>query len=298
MLIRGDSITVAEIQRRHGQRSRLSRWESFACEDQDTLSAMKRLRAARRIGGGACTMLLRHGEYQLLQVDAPTVPKDERRDALRWRIKEMVDFPIERAGVDVLDVPMPQAVGGRSAQVFVVAASHDVLQSSIRLFQDAKLPLRAIDIPELAQRNVAALLEQEGRGLALLAFDDAGGRLTFSRGGELYATRHIDVTRDALVSSRPDAGGVHERVLLDVQRSLDNFDRNFNAISLSGLVVAPLPDEGRFVSYLKTNLYQSVDMMDLSAVLDLEAVPSLADPLAQSDALLAIGAALRDEAMA
>lgn len=295
VLIRSDRIVLADVRRRRGQPPQVRRCESFASEGQSNAAALGRLRAARRLGENPCTTLLHHGQYQLLAVEAPAVPKEERRNALRWRVKEMVDFPIEHAGIDVLDIPMAQAAG-RTPQVLVVAASHDVLGPQIRLFQDAKAPLHAIDIPELAQRNVAALFEEEHRGLAFLAFDNEGGRLTFTYGGELYVSRHIDVTRDALAAGSADMGGIYERVLLDVQRSLDNFDRNFSAISLAKLVVAPIAVGSGFIDYLRSNLYQPVEVMDLSKVLDLEPVPRLADPMQQADALLAIGAALREEA--
>lgn len=289
-----DRIVIAEVQRRRDDRPAIRRWESFAADRQDLLAGLKRLRAARQLGG-RCTTLLRHGQYQLLQVEAPTVPEEERANALRWRIKEMVEFPVDRAGIGVIDIPAAPGPG-KAPQVFVVAASHDVLGPQIRLFQDAKANLSAIDIPELAQRNVAALFETENRGLAFLAFDGEGGRLTFTYGGELCVSRHIDVSRDALAAATADTGGLYERVLLDVQRSLDNFDRNFSFISLARLLVAPVPGARAFIDYLRSNLYQPVEAMDLKEVMDLAAVPRLADPIQQSDALLAIGAALREDA--
>lgn len=286
-------ITVADVVRVTGERPVVRACESFAREGGD-VDALKRLRTARRVGAGARTTLLRHGQYQLLQVEAPSVPKEELRDAVRWRIKEMVDFPIEQAGVDVFGVPQIPG-GGRAPQVYAVAASHAVLTPVVRLFHDAKIDLDAIDIPELAQRNVAALFEEENRGTALLAFDDGGGRLTFTYGGELYATRHIDIGAPQLAMADDSMGGVYERVLLDIQRSMDNFDRNYSFISLSRLVVAPVSGADGFVDYLKANLYQPVEAMDMAQVLDLGAVPALANPLVQSELLLPIGAALRQE---
>jgi MSHA biogenesis protein MshI len=239
----------------------------------------------------------------MLQVEAPSLPPDapadERRQAIRWRVKEMVDFSIEQAGVDVLDIPVVQGGGGRAPQVFAVVANHSALVPRIHAFQDAKVPLEAIDIPELAQRNIAALFEEENRGLALLTFDDEGGRLTFTYRGELYAMRHIEVGRKELAAAGGEApGGVFERVLLDVQRSLDNFDRNYSFITLTRLLVAPLPGAAAFVEYLKGNLYQPVELLDLAQGLDCERVPALADPERQAEALMAIGAALRDEGRA
>jgi MSHA biogenesis protein MshI len=171
------------------------------------------------------------------------------------------------------------------------------LQSWIRLFQDAKARLHVIDVPELAQRNVAALAEDENRGLALLAFDDHGGRLTFTYKGELYFSRYIDVVPSEMVSASAgdSVSALYERVLLDVQRTLDNVDRGYSGIPIARLLVAPPYGAGRFVDYLRENLYQPVEALDLARYVDLAKVPPLANPAHQSTALLAIGAALRDE---
>lgn len=285
------AVSLADVRLGADGRPKIVAWESEALEGGE-LEAAKRLRA--RIGG-RCTTLLRHGEYQIVQVEAPQVPAEERRDAARWRIKEMVEFPVDQAGVDVIDIPGGGGAG-RGPQVFVVAASYAVLTPRIRLFQDARIPLAAVDIPELAQRNIAALFEEEGRGLALLSFDEDGGRLVFCYKQELFATRRIDVALSELLARGAQApGGIFERVLLDVQRSLDNFDRNFSFITLSKLLVAPMPGADAFVEYLKSNLYQPVELLDLGAAVDLTAVPALASVEQQGRALLAIGAALRRE---
>lgn len=288
-------IDVAEVRQRSDARPEVCGWESIAYEGAE-LDALKRLRGRLR---GRCTTLLRYGQYQLLQVPAPQVPAEERTQAVRWQIKEMVDFPVAQASVDVLDIPTAQGGGGRGPQVFAVAAAHGVLVPRIHQFQDAKIPLAAIDIPELAQRNVAALFEDENRGLAFLNFGFDGGALTFTYKGELYATRHIEIGAKEIAAKGGEApGGVFERVLLDVQRSLDNFDRNYSFITLARVVVVPVPGAAAFVEYLKNNLYQPVELLDLGKAVELKLVPSLAAPEQQAAALMAIGAALRNEAKA
>lgn len=288
-----DRIAVAEIERRRDARPRVRACDSFAREGSD-LDALKRLKGAHRLSRTRCTTLLWHGQYKLLQIDAPdntsSLPREELREALRWRVKEMVDFSVEHAGIDVLEIPAP---GGRTPQMWIVAASHDVLVPRVHLFQDAKTPLAAIDIPELAQRNLAALFEEPNRGLALVAFDDKGGRLTVSFQGELFMVRHIDVGAPELADAK--AAALHERVLLDIQRTLDNFDRNYSAIPLTQLLIGPLPGGEAFVEYLRANLSLPVKSADLSEVLDIEATPRLAETAAQAESWLALGAALREQ---
>lgn len=284
--VAGQRICVARVQRRSG-RPAVAAWESFAREGSP-VEILKRLRSGGRLDGGACVLSLPPGDYHLVQVDAPAVPENEWRDAVRWQIRDMVDFPVADAGIDCL--PIPVTGGGRRDQVYVAAASREVLAVWAQAFQDAGVPLDAIDLPEFAQRNVAALFEDDNRALALLAFDDSRGRLTFTWRGELYFVRHIEVAPGELAGG----GAAFERVLLDVQRTLDNVERSFGAVSVSRLLVAGVPGAPGFIDYLKGNLYQPVDALDLAERLDLTAVPALVAPDRQGAALIAIGAALRE----
>ena len=288
-----DQIRVAQLRGAPGERPALVSWGAFASQGGEP-GALKRLRAAGHLGDGRRLLLLRNGEYQLVQAPLPDVPEAEVRDALRWRLKDLVQFPVDQAGLDYL--PMPGIGGSREAQAYVAVATREVLTARVRLFQDAKVDLDIIDIPEFAQRNLSGLFELANRGLAMLIFDDDGGRLTFTYQGELYVTRRIEVKPVELAGADAAPGGLYERVLLDVQRSLDNFDRNYSTISLTRLLVAPFPGAAGFIEYLKSNLYQAVEVLDLGEQIDLSLFPALAEPVAQGPALLAIGAALRDGA--
>lgn len=290
-----ERIAMANITRQRDERPQVRSCDSFAREGSD-LIVLNRLKKTKRLLPNRFTTLLWHGQYQLLQIEAPdNLPEDtphaELREALRWRVKEMVDFSIDQAGVDVMQIPTQ---GSRGRQLWVVAASHDVLRPRIQLFQDAKVPLEAIDIPELAQRNLSGLFEEANRGLALVALDDKGGRLTITYQGELFMTRHIDVSGPELVGA--NAGTLHERVLLDIQRSLDSFDRNFSAIPLTRLLVGPLPGGEAFVGYLAGNLSLPVASANLAEVLNIEATPQLTEVTLQAETWLALGAALREQA--
>jgi len=102
--------TVAEIARPAAGKPQVRACETYLREGDD-LEVLRRLRGAGRLGRRRCTTLLPAGQYQLLQIDAPAqtegLPPAERREALRWRIKEMVDFPVEAAGIDLLEIPAP-----------------------------------------------------------------------------------------------------------------------------------------------------------------------------------------------
>jgi MSHA biogenesis protein MshI len=209
----------------------------------------------------------------------------------------MLDFPVEQATVEVLRVPGDTSAGGRNQSLLAIVAKNEIIQQYQELFHRQKLPLAVIDIPELAQRNFSACLELQGRGLAMLSFDRNGGLLTVTFGGELYLSRRLDIKLDQLKLADIEAQrAVFERISLELQRSLDHFDRQHNYITTAKLVIAPLGSvSAALQSFLSTNLYMPVEVMDLGMVLNLDKIPELQDADQQQQFFSIIGAALRDE---
>lgn len=260
--------------------------------------ALQQARRTHHLQRHRCTTWIEPGAYQAVQVAAPKVDAAELRAALRWSIKDSLDFPVEQAIVDVLPIPADGMPAGRDPLALAVAAKRDRLQDRVRAFQSAHVSLSAIDTLEAAQRNIATLFETPGRGIALLGLHDQGGLLTFSRGGELYGLRQIDVNLAALADPEQRAA-VFERVGLELQRSLDGFDRQFSQVPLSRLLIAGHPASESFSNFLKDNLYLPVDVADLATVLDLgPGARSMEDVTQQHAWYVPIGLALRDDSTA
>ncbi|MGV8893975.1 MAG: type IV pilus biogenesis protein PilM [Burkholderiaceae bacterium] len=244
-----------------------------------------------------CSHLLTSGEYQLLSVDTPNVPPDELKNAIRWSIKDMLDFHIDDATIDVLAVPLDKNGPARGNTLFAVAARNQLIGQRQSLFEGAKISLRVIDIPEMAQRNISVLLEPEGRAIALLSFNAEGGLITITFGGELYLSRRIDMT--VMQLQQADASqmtALHERITLELQRSLDHFDRQYNSMPLSKLILSPMGLEGAGLQeYLAANLYTPVETLHLESILDFSKTPELDNTESQQRYFMVLGAALRLE---
>jgi len=244
-----------------------------------------------------CSTLLRPGEYQVFLVEAPNVPKPELKSAMRWRVKDMIDYHVDDATIDVLDIPPDEAAGSRGHYMYAVCARNDAVQACIKTFQDAHIPLSVIDIQETAQRNVAALFEEPGRGLAVVYFGEDWGLLTINYRGELYQVRRLEIgTRQLLAADADARREARERVSLELQRTFDHFDRQFHHIALAQLLVAPLADEGGLVAYLAENVTVPVRAMELQARLAFDGAPP--DPATQWRLFHHFGAALRQETKA
>lgn len=286
-------VDLTHIHAGAGGRPEVTLCESFRKEgaEADTYARLRKQFALDRYHA---TTSLRFGEYQFLQVEPPDVPPAEIKEAMRWHIKGMVDFSVEQATLDVLEVPMEEAGGARSRFVFVACAPNEVLGPRIQALQQAKIELEAIDVPETVQRNIAALYEPPGRGVALLGFSAEGGLLTFNFRGELHAFRRLDITLDQLVDADADERqALFDRIVLEMQRSLDTFEHRHHYVSLAQLLVMPLPEEVGLASYLAQNLYVPVEAADLAKVMDFIKVPELRAPTRQAQCFHLLGAALR-----
>ena len=288
---------VLAAARQAGARLELERLNSFERDSKD-VQALRRISGSFDVGSSILSTLLVSGEYQLLQTEAPDLQdRAELKEALRWKIKEMVDFPVEQATLDFFDIPQEGTAAGRGRQVFVVIAKNDVLRPKIELFQDARLPLSVVDIPEMGMRNIARLFETQLRGLALLNFTPVGGMLLFTFRGELCAVRRIEITLEQLETAEDGRlTELFDRIALEVQRSVDNFERQFNAITLSRLVTPEMQSVPGMLDYLKDYLSIKVEAMDLADVIDFPSVPELKNTRRQAELMPVIGAALRVEA--
>ena len=288
-------VDLVHVKRIANGKPAIALCDTYRKEGSDA-ATLARLRKEFKLDQYRCTTLLKNENYQVHQVDAPNVPAAEMKTAVRWRVKDLIDYPLDAATVDVLDIPVDRNAPARNHSVYAVTARNSVIESCIKPFNEAQVALEAIDIPDLAQRNIAALFETEERGVAMLAFYEKEGILTFTRGGELYLARRIEIPLAQLLEADAVRRNQHfERIVLEVQRSLDHFERQYHYVPIAKLLLAPLPRDIGLQQYLASNIYVPVETVDLGAVLDFPAVPELKHPERQSQCLAAIGAALRGE---
>jgi len=286
-------LDLAHVIRPAGKRPQIAAFDSFRVE-QDAADGLARLAQDRDLKHYRCATLLAESDYRITQVDAPAVPAEERLQALRWKLKDAVDFPVETAAIGVADIPVENA---RQASVFAIAAPAGVIGERMKQFQDAKINLEAIDIPEMAVRNIAVLFEEANRGLAFLSLSDDDSLLVITYKGELYLSRRIEMTAEALAPDDLDRRmQMRERLALELQRTFDNFDRQYGFISVARLMVATEKDSAGLTAALGENLYIPVVAMDLAQVADFDSLPELRLAERQAQGLLAIGAALRTSA--
>ena len=266
---------------------------------------------AHQLDAAECSSVADQDSFSLLLVEAPQVESAELKAAVRWQIKELIDFHIDDAIIDVFDIPGQQE-RGRPKLMYVVASRTSTVQKHIDLLEQNGINLQVIDIPELALRNIAALLPEDQSGVATLYIGRHHGLLLFTRQQTLYLSRRIELGLEQLLNyaNTPEAEDEFvldgeepampaplqralDNMVLEIQRSLDYYESHFSLPPVSGLVMAPMEEAiPGMMGYLGGNLGVPVRTLDLNAIIDSE--ETLTDQL-QSQCLFAIGAALREE---
>ena len=290
--IHGADLALAVVQN-HGQsRPLLERCELLPLTDGDTPQAVGNMLRAAQLSAAPISIVMPSSQYQLTMVEAPDVPPAELRAAMRWRLREAIEFPVEDAVIDVFDIPAASR-GGQKRMVYAVVAPRARVQQQAAALSHYP-SFDTVDIPELALRNLASLLPASSSGVALLHIDQQSATLVLVRDGTFYLSRRINLQISAAAidgdaALRFDASSV----ALEVQRSLDYYERNFDQRPITQIVVAPV--HGLAPEHLATLASETglnVVPYDLNEVLDCAVTLS---PQLQQSCLLAVGAALRLE---
>lgn len=286
-------VAVAQVVRDSGRPPAVTACEFRSWNGDDRERVLARLAGDYHMKRVRCTTVLDASDYSLLLTEAPDVPREELRSAIRWRIKDLVDFHLDDATIDVFDVDSPRARAKQRA-MYAVVAKNSAIRWRVDLCDAAGVQLDVIDIPEMAQRNIAAVLPEDARGLAMLAFTPSHGLLTITRQGELYLSRRLDLGTEQLQG--PQGIDFFQQVVLEVQRSLDYYDSHFQQPPVVQLTLAPSAAAvPRLTEFLGENLGIKVAAMNLGA--HLTCAPAAAEALG-GRAWSALGAALRQEAKA
>jgi MSHA biogenesis protein MshI len=285
LAVSGDGVAFARVLA-SGGRPKLTHCAFQKLAGEDALErVLSRLPHAR----SRAVAVMSPDGYHLMLVEAPDVPREELRAALRWRIKDLIDFHIDDAVIEVFEMP-PPARGAQGKPLYAVAARAKLLRQQIETLEDAGLDLDAVDIPELCLRNIAARIERDGEGIALLYLAGDYGILVLARKGVMYLTRRIDTGVAPLhgVSGLPSE--LVATLALELRRSLDYFESHYEQTPLMKLYTTGVAEQDR--DALADELSIAVATLPLEDVLDLEC--ELSEETRRL-CLPAIGAALRSD---
>jgi MSHA biogenesis protein MshI len=234
-------------------------------------------------------------DYQIAQVAKPDVPRADLRAAARYSLRDVFDFPIDNATLDLFDLPA-EANSGAKGTCFAITTRGDAVEQISSAFERHFRRFDAIDIAELCQRNLAALLPQDAKGVAFLLIRDDFAQLVITRHGMLYVTRRFDFGIRGELNGDEDSEA-HELPLdpqqlsLELQRSLDYYESHFDETAIADLFIAPAgPRANLMAAELGASTGLRISMFNIHDLVDVSFSAEIPDGWLP---VMAIGAALR-----
>jgi MSHA biogenesis protein MshI len=284
-----EGCAIATVGRGSDGRRLLESCVSVAGSAEEQQAAIADWLAGQGRDAGAISSVLEPSDYELMQVESPDVLPAELKAAVRWRLKDVIGFPLEEAVVDVFDMPEPARRTG-SKMMYAIAAKRQAITRHATVLKAGGRRFDVIDIPELALRNLVALLPEAPEGLILLWLNKDSAQVLVFKETTLYLARQVQFAGGSTdgPNARPPTV---DAIALELQRSMDYFERHYDQAPLKHLIVAPRDGHSERVALaLAPETSMRIQSIDLSHALDL--APGL-DPTDRRS-LLAIGAALRE----
>lgn len=287
-------IAVVVLGAEAGQEQVLSR-ALIQADSHDLASAQLDMNAwveKHHLKASSCNLVLAKEDYQLLLVEAPEVPDAEVKEAVRWRIKDLVNTPLEEAAIDIFLLPEDGARAGKK-MVYVVVVEKERIKQLVKFVEESQLKLNAIDIVELSLRNITLSIQDDGaeaRGIALVRLSEGVGSVSVYRQGNLYLSRQFQINYNGgLLDDLPA-----ESLALEVQRSLDYYERQMGQAQPASLYVCGENiSEDKITDELKRALAVSVKWLDVASLVA-SGEPESDDGIAHL-CVGALGACLRKE---
>ncbi|OGT41969.1 MAG: hypothetical protein A3F42_07260 [Gammaproteobacteria bacterium RIFCSPHIGHO2_12_FULL_37_34] len=204
--------------------------------------------------------LLSPDDYQLFLVEALPVKPEEYLDALKWRIRSLINYDQSEAAIDYFKLPVKKGAQENNAMTAAVVAQKSQLNKLAEALNHCGLLLTAIDIPELAMRNLTALYEHDEKSTAFIYFYPNVAILNITREKTLYFTRRINLTEY-------NDQQLYEQVSLDILRYFDYYQSQWRHPNPSRIFVASKNNVEQIKTLLSQYLSLAVEPYQLPATL-------------------------------
>jgi len=191
---------------------------------EDIASEIKKLVSKLGVKNIPVVFVMDHKHYTLLQVEVPEVSNEEMRNAVRWRIKDLIDYHIDDAVIDLIMLPQSKRAGSPKL-MYVVTARAAYIQKTIDQLEAAGVEINAIDVAELALRNMTFADAEESRAEAMLYLSRNLSLIEVCDNGCLFLSRHLNVDTNRLGDD--NRMEMMDMLSLEVQRSMDYFESQF-----------------------------------------------------------------------
>lgn len=207
---------------------------------------------------GQCHLVLAASQAQTVQVDKPKIPESELNAALKWQIKDLVNYSPEDMVLDYYDAP---ALNGSNEKISVVCTSKKELIPLIESMNAEGLVLKSITTEEFAFANLLPV--QNDACLMVCQQPNEEIVLLIVKQGKIFFTRRLrGFAQIAAKTAEELSYGVIDNLNLEIQRSTDYFERQLKQAPIRTIeVIVPIENEAVLARKLAENTNAAVNLL-------------------------------------
>lgn len=210
-----------------------------------------------------CISLIAKHDVQLFQLEKPAVSDEELMQAVSWKIKDLVNFDVESAVVDVFQLPPSPKSPLRL--INAVVANESVAGSYVDSINQAGLDLQAIDVHELVARNFRHIYDFTEQTIAILQFSDNESLMTIYHDQDLYVAREFKIGQLDMDNAMDEAESLYESLLLELQRSMDYFESTYGIGLVQKMLLFPQTSTTeRMAKYIQNYVSYELDFAEVN----------------------------------
>ena len=262
-------------------------------DPQDRGNELKKIVSQLGLKGMPAYFVLGFDQYSLMQIEAPEVPAEELKSAVRWRIKDLIDYHVDDAEIEIIPLPVSKRAGAPKL-MYVLAARTSFVKTIIDDMTAAGLELVVIDAMELALRNMTFADVEENRAGAFLYLSEHFNLIEICDNGSLCLSRHINMDFNRIDPLTGEGKmEMMDMLSLEVQRSMDYYESQFaNGAATKINMVTQVPiSVSEFMEVADS--YLTAPVQPLAALEKIQGIDQYDNQLV-ARCLPPIGAAVRD----
>jgi len=246
-----------------------------------TLQALSAHVEKNKLTGLRCNWVLQPTDYVIIPVGSLPVAESEVAQAVRWHVKDRLDYPIAEAVVSYFTTPHKTHTS-QEEFIYAVAAKKDFLENMSHVIRDSGLGLEIIDAPEFVLRNLMRLSPYKNRSIGIIEVDEKKATLMIIQKGLIYLLRQIEW--DKTISAAESI----VKLSAEVQRSLDYYESELGQSVVEHFYLSP--SYPSLHASLQEGLPLTLENLDIGQLLN-----SPLEKEKEKRCFAAIGGALRRE---
>jgi len=247
-------LALAYLRLENGQPEVLATQHILCASNEEKQAALTNFLNEHKLLRASLCLSLSPNEYKITLLDSPNVPEKDLHAAVRWLVRDVINYPLEEAAVDVFPVPLPRARDNVNMLYVINVPIPRILQIE-QVIENNGLKLELLTIPEIAIQTALNLNANAKEGALVVFLMGQQGKLLLLQGGFIHLIRNFELSDDTF-----------ESLSTEIQRYLDYANSLFRRNLCKHIILMQKSDIPDLETSLKSSLDVSVETLSLTTL--------------------------------